>query len=288
MQAKEERSACLGLSPCPNDTFIFHALLHGLVLARDSEDLRWIPKMADVERLNRHALNADYEVTKLSLGVVPHVQRDYALLSSGAALGWGCGPLLVAKQPLSGAEMRKASVAIPGRFTTANALLDLRGGFEGSRKEMLFSRVMEAVETGETDMGLIIHEGRFTYERHGLVKLLDMGEWWESEFHMPLPLGVIAVRRDIAEDLALAIQEAIAASLRHAWQNPEASREFVRENAREMESSVTEAHIKTFVTPFSHDLGESGKDAIRMLVERACEKRGLEPVRGLFLQDRQF
>ena len=158
----------LGLSPCPNDTYIFHALLHHLV----PSPAHFTPHMADVEELNALARQKKLPVTKLSLGVVPYIMDDYAIMASGAALGWGCGPLVVAREDLPEEKWKTARVAVPGLMTTANLLLTLHGGFQGPREEMLFSDVMDAVLTGEADMGVIIHEGRFTYADRGLVKLL--------------------------------------------------------------------------------------------------------------------
>lgn len=162
----------LGISPCPNDTYIFHALLEGLVPSPCKLDLY----MADVEELNNRALAGTSEVTKLSVGVVPEIMDRYALLYSGAALGWGCGPLVVAREPLTEEAMRVARVAVPGRRTTANLLLELHGGFQGPREEMIFDAVIPAVAEGRVECGVIIHEGRFTYGQYGLCRLLDLGE----------------------------------------------------------------------------------------------------------------
>ena len=270
----------LGLSPCPNDTYIFHALLHHLV----PSPAHFTPRMADVEELNALARQKKLPVTKLSLGVVPYIMDDYAIMASGAALGWGCGPLVVAREDLPEEKWKTARVAVPGLMTTANLLLTLHGGFQGSREEMLFSDVMDAVLTGEADMGVIIHEGRFTYADRGLVKLLDLGQWWEATYHAPLPLGAIAVRRDVPVELARAIEAAITASVDYANANPRASAEFIREHAQELAESVTSAHIKTFVTEYSRDLGETGRQAIARLVETAAKMQGLRlPEAGLFL-----
>lgn len=259
------RKISLGLSPCPNDTFIFHALLHGLAGA----PLAFSPVLADVEKLNAAALEGRLEVSKISLGAYPHIHEKYALLASGAALGWACGPLLVARHPMSAGELASASIAIPGRMTTANLLLDLHGGFHGKRLEMIFSDVIGAVAEGRADLGVIIHEGRFTYQKHNLCKILDLGQWWEDAFHMPLPLGAIAIRRDVPRDIALGVERAIGESLAYAWKNPEASAGFIRQNAQELEEEVTRRHIETFVTPFSRDLGPEGRQAIAMLMEKA-------------------
>lgn len=268
MPGNNEIKISLGLSPCPNDTFIFHALLNGLATPRGNEKLRFEPLLADVEKLNNMALEEELEVSKISVGVLPHILAKYRVLSSGAALGWGCGPLVVAKKQLSPQEMARAVVAIPGKMTTANMLLGLHDGFKGERREMLFSDVMDAVANGEADAGVIIHECRFTYQALGLVKLLDLGEWWEANYNMPLPLGAIVIRRDVPLERAKAIEDAIAASLRYAWQNPQASAEFIRENAREMDPEVTKAHIRTFVTSYSEELGETGRNAIRTLIRQ--------------------
>ena len=223
-------------------------------------------------------------MTKLSLGVVPYIMDDYAIMASGAALGWGCGPLVVAREDLPEEKWKTARVAVPGLMTTANLLLTLHGGFQGPREEMLFSDVMDAVLTGEADMGVIIHEGRFTYADRGLVKLLDLGQWWEATYHAPLPLGAIAVRRDVPVELARAIEAAITASVDYANANPRASAEFIREHAQELAESVTSAHIKTFVTEYSRDLGDTGRQAIARLVETAAKMQGLRlPEAGLFL-----
>ena len=272
-------SLTLGLSPCPNDTYIFHALLHGLVPS--PVPLR--PHLADVEELNGMACRKALDVTKISLGAVPNLVEEYALLASGAALGWGCGPLLVAREPLPETAWRTASVAIPGRMTTANLLLDVHGGFHGPRREMLFSDVMSAVVAGRAEMGLIIHEGRFTYGAAGLVKLLDLGQWWEERFDLPLPLGAIVARRNLPAGLALAMQTAIAASLDHARAHPRDSADFIRQHAQELSAEVSRAHIETFVTDYSRDLGEAGRTAIRVLLERAAALHGKSLPNELFV-----
>lgn len=273
----------LGLSPCPNDTFIFHALLSGLLCGKDAlpPDLRPRPHFADVEELNEQARQGRLEVTKLSVGAVPFIMHDYLLLSAGAALGWGCGPLLVARADWDG-EPGTARIAVPGLMTTANLLLNLEGSYNGPREAMLFSDVMPAVAEGRAELGVIIHEGRFTYQKFGLRKVLDLGQWWESAYHVPLPLGVIAARRDLPEGKIMAIQAAIAASLRHAWARPEDSRAFVRSHAQELDEKVTGEHIRTFVTEYSLELGETGRAAISLLVERAAGLAGITMPERLF------
>ncbi|MCR5812900.1 MAG: 1,4-dihydroxy-6-naphthoate synthase [Desulfovibrio sp.] len=276
-------SACqLGLSPCPNDTFIFHALLHGLVPAPCA--IR--PHLADVEELNRLVAQGIPEFSKISIGELVRSHGRYALLSAGAALGFGCGPLLVARKDLRPEKFRFASIAIPGAMTTANLLLTLTGEFLGERREMLFSRVMDAVVQGETELGVIIHEGRFTYQQKGLVKVLDLGEWWEQSYHLPLPLGGIVVRRDVDRGLAVGMNEAIAQSLRFARKHPEQSQDYIRAHAQELSPEVIAAHIKTFVTDFSLDLGQAGRAAVTHLLHAALEREGQKrPAEGFFLEN---
>lgn len=270
----------LGISPCPNDTYIFHALIEGLVPAPCALKLH----MADVEELNALVRAGTLDISKISTGLVPHIADEYALLSAGGALGWGCGPLVVAKKPMDAEVLRKASVAIPGRMTTANLLLDLHGAFQGERVEMLFDAVMPAVLQGEVDCGLIIHEGRFTYPQHGLVRVFDTGSWWEQNFAVPLPLGVIVARRDVDPALALAVQQSIAASVAYARAHPDSCADFVRRHAQEMDPLVTRQHIATFVTDFSLDLGAAGRAAVETLVRQGAQAAGRKaPLPPLFL-----
>ena len=260
----------LGISPCPNDTFIFHALLSGLVGSPVDLNVR----LHDVEELNRLATEAVLDVSKISLGVLPLVLGEYALLRSGAALGFGVGPLVVAREALTVEACRHAPVAIPGRLTTANALLGLHGGFCGPRREMVFDQIMPALSRGDCMCGVIIHEGRFTYEQHGLHKLLDLGQWWESQMHMPLPLGVIVARRSLGAERIAELEAAIGASLRYARARPGACMDFVRRHAQEMDDEVIARHIDTFVTDFSLDLGEQGEEAVRLLARKSAELMG--------------
>jgi 1,4-dihydroxy-6-naphthoate synthase len=273
-------SMTLGISSCPNDTYIFHALFAGLI----NSPVPLAMHMADVEELNNLALARALPMSKVSLGVVPEIMDDYAIFSSGAALGWGCGPLVVARTALDAQARAVARVATPGKHTTANLLLTLTGQFGGERQPMLFSDVMPAVKACHAEAGVIIHEGRFTFEQEGLVKLLDLGQWWEEHFHAPLPLGVIVVRRDVAAATALAMQEAIADSLRYAHAHPEAGRSFIQSHAQELVPAVIDAHIATFVTDFSLNLGEQGRNAITMLVQKAAQAQGKNiPAAGLFV-----
>ena len=271
----------LGISPCPNDTFIFHALLSGLVPSPETIQ----PRLQDVEELNKLAIRGELDVTKLSIGVLPFVLDEYVLLRSGGALGFGVGPLLAAREPLGVEDCRNLPIAVPGRLTTANLLLELHGAFQGPRKELVFDQIMPALTAGECPCGVIIHEGRFTYREQGLHKVLDLGEWWERQYETPLPLGVIAARRSLGRERITALEDAVRRSLRCARLSPESCRDFVRRYAQEMREEVIEQHIETFVTAFSLDLGQAGEEAIRMLVRKAAALAGKDVVPDPFLSD---
>ena len=256
----------LGFSPCPNDTFIFHALVHGLVPAGG---LRFEPRLEDVETLNRLAAAAALDVIKVSYGAIPHLLGDYALLRSGGALGRGCGPLVVSRRPLSADALRTARIAIPGRNTTANLLLRLFAPDAPPGVEMVYSEIMPAVERGEVDAGLIIHESRFTYPQHGLEKVVDLGEWWEGETGLPIPLGGILARRELGTAVIREVDDAIRRSVEHAFAHPADSSNYVRAHAQEMDDAVTQQHIDLYVNRFSADLGSEGERAIAELFARA-------------------
>lgn len=261
-----------GFSPCPNDTFAFHALVHGLVEAPGPVR----PFLADVEELNQRALRGEFQLSKLSFPALFQVTGRYVLLRAGAALGRGVGPLVVARRGWRG-ELEDAVVAVPGLLTTAFLLLCLYLGRRPRVEVMEFSQVMEAVATGRVDAGLLIHEGRFTYQRLGLERLVDLGQWWEQDSGLPIPLGCIAARRDLGEQAARAWQQALAASVAHAQTHPRASRQYVLAHAQEMEPEVVEQHIGLYVNDFSRDLGEEGLAAVAELHRRAVAVRVCPP-----------
>ena len=268
----------LAYSPCPNDTYIFHAWVSGLLPGTPEVEER----LLDIDALNGLAREGQAEVCKISFHAFGHLRDRYALLHSGGALGRGCGPLLVARAdrasaiPAEPGALSGLSVAIPGRWTTAALLLRLFApGLQGLRV-MPYDRIMPAVEAGEVDAGLIIHESRFTYPEHGLSALVDLGEWWERETGHPIPLGAIAVRRDLGEDLARRVEQAVRASLEHARANPSASRAYIERHAQEMDPDVCRRHIDLYVTDFSLDYGEEGEHAIRDLLRRG-EQAGVFP-----------
>ncbi|MGE4297413.1 MAG: 1,4-dihydroxy-6-naphthoate synthase [Desulfovibrionaceae bacterium] len=261
----------LGYSPCPNDTYIFHALAAGLTpVAGYATDIF----LADVEELNALAAKGIPDVVKVSTAAAAGLLDTYVLLRAGGAMGFGCGPVLVGRDDRPLEAYRNATVAIPGRRTTANLLLECHGGFAGPRLELVFDQVMPAVAEGRADLGVVIHEGRFTYAAHGLRKRLDLGQWWEEAFALPLPLGCIAIRRSLGPDAAKAVQRAIRASLAHANADPVAPWDYITAHAQEMDPEVIRNHIATFVTPFSHDIGDAGEHAMRTLLAKACALSG--------------
>jgi 1,4-dihydroxy-6-naphthoate synthase len=256
------RELTFGYSPCPNDTFAFHALAHGLVDA----PFRITPVLLDIEELNRRAHAGEFDITKLSVGAFAAVGTGYRLLRSGAALGHGVGPLVVARTPMSLADATRGTVAIPGRETTAYRLLRLAAPELHDVVEMRYDRILHAVEQGEVNAGLIIHESRFTYAAHGLTRVADLGEWWEGETGLPVPLAGICVRSDMDEALAAAVERAIRESVQYAFDHPDASRSYVRANSQEMSDEVCAAHIKLYVNEHSLDIGDDGMRAIARLV----------------------
>lgn len=259
----------IGFSPCPNDTFIFDAMLHGRI---DTEGLTFEPVMEDVEALNRRAFAGQLDVTKLSYHAFAHLTDQYALLDAGSALGNQCGPLLIARQPMSEAEINQARIAIPGKMTTANFLLSLAYPNAGNKYETIFSDIEQAVLRGDADAGLIIHENRFTYAQKGLVKILDLGEHWESTTGLPIPLGGIVVRRDLPVEIQQKMNRVMRRSVEYAFAHPAAVMPFVRQHAQEMEERVMRAHIDLYVTDHTIDLGEAGRAAVQQMFQIAREK----------------
>ena len=265
------RQLSLGISPCPNDTFIFHALVHGLAPRQPGFAISKLV-MADVEELNGLAAQGGLDVVKISMAAVADAIGQYRLLSCGGALGRGCGPLLVARADRGSSSSIK-TLALPGARTTATLLAEL-AGIPGQRVQLRYDEIMPAVARGEVDAGVVIHEGRFTYTEHGLMLLQDFGAWWEERYGLPLPLGVIIAKRSLGPATAAMVERAIRESLAHAWAHPEDSREFVAGHAQELFPEVTAAHIETFVTPFSLDVGAEGRKAIEALAEAAFRLAG--------------
>ena len=261
------RALRLGYSPCPNDTFIFYALMHGRI---SLPDFSINEELADVETLNRRALARELDLTKVSYHAFGHLRDEYALLRSGGALGRGCGPLVVARQATTLAGLRGKLIAIPGELTTANLLLQLHGtGYE--RLQILpFDRIVAAVASGSVDAGLIIHESRFTFAEHGLVQVEDLGAWWEELTGLPIPLGGILARRRLGREVIAEVERAINASVRYAFAHPEEARAYIRAHAQELDDAVINQHIALYVNHFSLDLGEEGLAAVHELLHRAA------------------
>jgi 1,4-dihydroxy-6-naphthoate synthase len=261
------RELTFGFSPCPNDTFSFHALVHGLVEAPVS----FRPVLLDIEELNQRARHGELEMTKLSFGVFPDVRDRYRLLRSGAALGRGVGPIVVSRRPLSLEEAAGGRIAVPGRATTAFLLLRLAAPALGEVVELRYDLIPDAVARGEVDAGVVIHESRFTYREHGLTAVADLGDWWEAETGRPIPLAGICARSDLDAETAAGVERAIRASVEYAFARPAASRAYVREHAQELSEEVCDAHIALYVNEFSRDLGDEGLAAIDLLVGRAAD-----------------
>ena len=255
-----------GFTPCPNDAFAFHALVHGLVPAPFEVE----PVLLDIEELNRRAAGGELELTKLSFGAAASAGERYRLLRSGAALGRGVGPLVVAREPASLDDAAAGRIAVPGRETTAFLLLRLAAPALGDVVELRYDRILAAVVAGEVDAGLIIHESRFTYGEHGLVSVADLGEWWERETGLPVPLAGIFARDDLEPGLAAAAEAAVRDSVEYAFAHPEASREYVRSLAQELSDEVCAAHIALYVNEHSIDIGDEGLAAIDRLTGRAA------------------
>jgi 1,4-dihydroxy-6-naphthoate synthase len=255
-----------GFSPCPNDTFAFDALVHG----RTPAPFTAIPALHDIEQLNAVARDGRYELTKLSFGALAGLRDRYTLLRSGGALGRGCGPLVVAREPAALSEAALGCLAIPGYDTTAYLLLRLAAPALGDVVELRYDEILDAVVTGTVDAGLIIHESRFTYAAHGLVEVADLGAWWEGETGMPVPLAGICARSDLDEELRVAAEQAIRRSVEHAFAHPADSLEYVRAHSQELSDEVCRQHIELYVNEFTRDLGDDGLAAVDALLARAA------------------
>jgi len=265
----------LGFSPCPNDTFIFGALVAGEI---DTGGVRIEPVIEDIEALNLRALHGELEATKISFHAFGHIRDRYALLGAGAALGRGCGPLVVAREPIAAETLRSGGlrIAIPGELTTAALLLRLFAPRAASFIVRPFHAIFDAVASGQADAGAIIHEGRFTFRTRGLHPVIDLGEWWEGETGLPLPLGGILARRDLGPERVRKLGLWVRRSVETARKDPFRVWNFVRENAQEMEEAVIRAHIDLYVNEFTVDLGEEGKRAVAALIGQA-EAKGIVP-----------
>jgi 1,4-dihydroxy-6-naphthoate synthase len=255
----------LGFSPCPNDTFIFDALVNHKI---DTGELAFEPVLADVQTLNNRAIAGDLAISKISYGVLPLVLQHYRVLSAGGALGKGVGPLLIAKQPLGNNEtVAGKTVAIPGANTTAHLLFSLAYPQATQKQFMVFSGIEEAVLHSKTDLGVIIHENRFTYQQKGLVKIVDLGEYWEQQTNGPIPLGGIVMQRSFDNALQIRVNDLIRQSVEYAFRHYPALTDYVKQHSQEMEEQVMRQHIDLYVNNYSLELGQQGKEAIEKLLQ---------------------
>jgi len=254
----------LGFSPCPNDTFMFDALVNGKI---DTGEIKFVPQLEDIETLNRKSLKGELDITKISFGVYSQIKDTYELLTAGAALGTGVGPLFISKKKINYPSKEIKTVAIPGIHTTAFLLFKMFYPDIVQTKEMVFSEIENAVLNEEVDAGVIIHENRFTYEAKGLKKISDLGELWEKQTGQPIPLGGIVIKRSIDTGIKKKINQLLRKSVEFAFANPQSGYEYVKMNAQEMSEEVRKKHIELYVNKYSVDLGEKGKQAISFFLE---------------------
>ena len=270
----------LGFSPCPNDTFIFDALIHDKI---NSEGLQFHVEYHDVETLNAKAFRGDLDITKLSYHAFAYAVEDYELLDSGSALGFGVGPLLICKDERLAQEisqyagkvlpenLKDLKIGIPGKYTTANFLLDLAFPELQNKEIMVFSDIERSLQESSIDVGLIIHENRFTYMDKGLYKVVDLGDYWEKTTGSPIPLGGIVIKRSLPEQIKYKVNKLISESVQFGFEHPKSGLDYIRSHAQEMEESVMYKHIELYVNKFSKDLGEQGRSAINQMFEKARE-----------------
>ncbi|WP_164110045.1 MULTISPECIES: 1,4-dihydroxy-6-naphthoate synthase [Sphingobacterium] len=287
----------LGFSPCPNDTYIFDALIHHKI---DSGDLEFEVEYHDVETLNHKAFQGELAITKLSYHAFAYAIEDYELLDAGSALGFGVGPLLITHNRELAEELREyaggelperlknLTVAIPGKYTTANFLLGLAFPDLQHRKEVVFSDVERAVAEHEVDLGLIIHENRFTYQDKGLHKVVDLGDFWEKTTGSPIPLGGIVVRRGLPKEIKEKVNRLIHESVEYAFAHPKSGIDYIRSHAQEMDEAVMYKHIELYVNMYSSDLGRTGRAAIEKMFEQAKVLKLIpETDKNIFLTERR-
>jgi 1,4-dihydroxy-6-naphthoate synthase len=256
----------IAYSPCPNDTFMFHGVAAGLVR---TGGVRAEVHLHDVETLNQMALTERFDVTKLSFHAWLLAQRQYELLGVGAALGFGCGPVIVADRQIDPAELAYCRIAVPGELTTAHLLLRLWAPQARDRIFTRYDRIMELLRSGQADAGVIIHEGRFVYRQAGFHLLVDLGQWWQEQTQLPIPLGCIAARKSLGPETIRQIEAMLRESITLAVEQPQRTADYVRQHAREMDEAVLAEHIKTFVNDYSLDLGDDGRRAVAELDRRA-------------------
>jgi 1,4-dihydroxy-6-naphthoate synthase len=263
----------LGFSPCPNDTFIFDALIHHKI---DTEGLEFEVSYDDVETLNQKALKGELDITKLSFHAFAYVANQYALLDAGSALGFGVGPLLISKNHFNDSELQtpnsQLKIGIPGKYTTANFLLGIAYPHLLNKQELVFSEIESALINEQIDLGLIIHENRFTYQDKGLTKIVDLGDYWEKLTGCAIPLGGIVINRNLDREVQLKVNRLIRQSVEFAFAHPKSGIDFIRQHAQAMEESVMYKHIELYVNKYSINLGEEGRKAVDTLFKLAQER----------------
>jgi 1,4-dihydroxy-6-naphthoate synthase len=272
----------LGFSPCPNDTFIFDALIHHKI---DTEGLDFEAFYDDVETLNQKAFRGELDITKLSYHAFAYVADQYVLMDAGSALGFGVGPMLICKKDPEALHSQltthnsQLKIGIPGKYTTANFLLGLAFPEATNKVELVFSEIEDALLNDKIDVGLIIHENRFTYQNKGLKKIIDLGDYWEKQTGCAIPLGGIVANRKLPLEVQHKINRVLKKSVEFAFANPKSGLDFIRSHAQEMSEEVMYKHIELYVNKYSLDLGEEGKRAIKLLYYTALEK-GIIPQMG--------
>ncbi len=265
----------LGFSPCPNDTFIFDALINNKI---DTGGIDFICDAEDIEQLNLRAIDEDLDMTKVSFNAFLHIADKYQLLDAGSALGTNCGPLLISKKHYTDAEINDLSIAVPGKYTTAALLLDFAYPEVSDVHEIIFNKIEHKILKDIVDAGVIIHETRFTYQEKGLVKLRDLGEFWEQNTGFPIPLGGIVVRRDMPEELKTKLSRIMKASVEYAFQQPESSKEFIKEHSTEIDDEIIKKHIDLYVAQYSRSLGTKGKKAIEFLFDYGLKNKIIDHI----------
>lgn len=259
----------IGFSPCPNDTFIFDALVHHKI---DTEGLDFEVLLGDVEELNQKAFNKELDITKLSCHAYGYLTDDYVLLDAGSALGKGCGPLLVQSSNFKVQNLEDCSIAIPGKYTTANFLLSIAHPEATNKTEMLFSDIENAILTRKVDAGLLIHENRFTYKQKGLEKIIDLGEYWENTTGALIPLGGIVMKRSFDSGTINKVNRLIRKSIEHAFKNEGSALAYMQQHAQEMDEQIMMQHVALYVNKYSIDLGEEGRAAVTKMFNLAQQK----------------
>jgi len=273
------KTLSLAYSSCPNDTYIFHAMVHGLI---NPTDISFNTSIADVETLNQRAAKGTYDITKLSFAAMGSLGEQYRILRNGAALGRGCGPLVITMPGYSIHSRHKIKVAVPGLGTTACLLFrfyfeERFPGLVPNLISMPFEKIMPAVTTGKADVGVIIHEGRFVYEQMGFELIQDLGQWWETHTGLPIPLGCIAVKKEIGRETTKQLESMIRQSISHAKKFPTAGAAYIRHHAQELEDNVIQEHIGLYVNDFSMDLGAEGENAVLTFFKKARQAGILPP-----------